>query len=1063
MSHLRELRVRQTGASDDQVDLSLELINVECHPPRYTVRNGVLEVVSAREVVRAATLRIPLADLQRWRPGAPPAGVMGVRDSGLYTAVARNATLVDEWGALPDTLGRIVVQMPLPWARLPWEDLLSPMDLDRVPVVREAWPETGRNERLLGPSIDIAVSAAPPLPPPPLGSLFDDSVRAAAVGDRIRWGAAIEEADLWHLVVGEGGAAARMMEGVTSPRVVVIHVTQERSPVDGIGAALSAGAWAVVAAAIDQPLAARFFALFYRQLFHNWPLEYCVLAGLRGIDPSWAFHSSLLDAVRLFTRPGGEVALSLPRIAAEVAVTPPSTFAAEITLAPPAARPNLRSLRAGADVHRRLDNAAREMAAERFSDRIDDLNDLSFGVEVHDFHEITRVAGEVREQGREDAAVIADVEASPPGSRQLNVTFRDGASGSRVPSDVALRPRARYLLEVAVELSADDAHVSVRFDESLLVEAFRQRDAVDLHVVVFAPPDQFRVVDNVRVLRLPRVGASQPVTFELSPQREGWCGLRVAVYYHNALVQSVSARAYASAEPAPATALPTIRPQLDWVASTDFQLLEELPAPVFTIFSNEGPDGTHWIGVFSQDAQGRTPLLSGQMRTFDNLDLTERVRDLRDRMQAVHGIGSYRYPRQDRVVHEEVVAFGEAALVDLARAGYVTYDYLFESAENLALDRLNAFVAALVTMGGGRPSIVSIARCDAKWTLPWAGLYDKYLDIGRDQELKLCGIFKQQVLANRWESGQLVQTADLLDDPAACHAQADCPLRSAEADITVCPFGFWGFRHQIEQPLQEVQPTGENQVPEELRGALFSQTSMIRKPAGTPVRIGAGVFPFLGLSEHEAEIEALKDAAHGDVELEWRSDRPDVMELLYHERGHHLFYFYCHGVESADGFALQVGPQHDPQNTISAASINRQRVHWAVGENAQPLVLLIACESAAMRPELAHGLFGKLRRVNAAGVIGSEITIGVRLGRECGRALVAAIIAGQSAGEAFMDLRRDLLRRFNPLGLVLTVYAPATLHICDDPDGGGTCWRYHTSRGGAPGDHGADRTASHTR
>jgi hypothetical protein len=1043
--------VRQTRADEERVDFSVELINVGHHPPRFTVHNGVLEVISARETIQTTTMRISTTELLRWRPGTPPVGVIDMRESEQYVTVTSNAMLANAWRALPDVLGRIVVQMPRARAQLPWEDLLFPTDLDRVPVVREIWPDAGRNERLLGPSIDVAVSAAPPLPAPSPDSLFDRFVQAAAEDGHIRWGATVDEADLRHLVVNDSEAAASLIQGVVSPRMVVIHVAQERVPMGGIDAidmAFSAGAWAVLIAAIDQLQGRRFFTSFYRKLFHNWPLEYCVLAGLRGISDSWTSHSELPHAVRLFTRPGGEVALSPPRIAAEVTVTPLSALTTK-TAAVPSAALNLRSRRAGADVRRRAEVTARELAVEKFGDQIDGLNDLAFGVEARDFRDITQVAWEVREQSQAEAAVIADVETSPPGPRQLNVTFRDGLSGDRVSTDVALRPQARYLLDVAVEPTADDAHVSVVFDESSLAEAFRKRDTVDLHVVVFAPPDQFEVIDNIQVLHLPRVGASQPVTFEIRPQRAGWCGLRVAVYSHNALVQSLSVQAYVSADPAPATALPTIRRQLDWVASTDLQLLEELPTPAFTIFSNDGPDGSHWIGVFSQDSQGRTPLISGQMRAFDNLDLTARIRDLRRCMQAVHGVDSYSYPRRDSVAHSDVVAFGEAALVTLAKTGYVIYDHLFESADDLARDRLDAFVSALATMDDGRPNIVSVARCDAKWTLPWAGLYDKYLDVDRHQELKLCGVFKQQMLANRWDDGQLVEITDLLDDPAACHAQADCPLRSAEAEITVCPFGFWGFRYQIEQPLQEVQPTGDDQVPEELRGAVFSQTSMIRKPAGTPVRIGVGAFPFPGISEHEEEMKALQDASQSDVKLEWKSDRPDVMELLYHNQGHHVFYFHCHGVEGEDGFALQVGPQHDPQNMISAASINRQRVRWAIGDNAQPLVLLVACESAAMRPELAHGLFGKFRRINAAGVVGSEITIGVRLGRECGRSLVAAIVAGKSAGEAFVDLRRDLLRRFNPLGLALTVYAPATLHICDDPDGGGACRRHHASRSGA--------------
>ena len=109
--------------------------------------------------------------------------------------------------------------------------------------------------------------------------------------------------------------------------------------------------------------------------------------------------------------------------------------------------------------------------------------------------------------------------------------------------------------------------------------------------------------------------------------------------------------------------------------------------------------------------------------------------------------------------------------------------------------------------------------------------------------------------------------------------------------------------------------------------------------------------------------------------------------------------------------------------------------------------MLVACDSLAMRPEIMSGFFGKLKRVQASGVIGSEITIGKPLGREWGHGLIAALVDGVSVGEAFLQLRLDLLRRHNPLGLAFTSYAPASLHICEDPEGRGPCRRYHQQRG----------------
>src|SRR5207244_4974348 len=200
---------------------------------------------------------------------------------------------------------------------------------------------------------------------------------------------------------------------------------------------------------------------------------------------------------------------------------------------------------------------------------------------------------------------------------------------------------------------------------------------IQLDVVVFAPESDFAVPTNKLRIQLPRVGPSTRAEFSITPRREGWCRLRVAIYYRNALLQSVAVEGYATTGRVPPEVIPTIRRTLDWAASTDLLLLEELPAPSFTLFSNNSPDGTHWIGVFSDRGDKGLPLRSGQMRSFDAIDLTKRVEDLRRVIQQVHGKKkAYLYPKggpQDAAVLD----FGSKALIELAKKGYSIYDYLF--------------------------------------------------------------------------------------------------------------------------------------------------------------------------------------------------------------------------------------------------------------------------------------------------------------------------------------------------------------------------------------------------
>jgi hypothetical protein len=80
----------------------------------------------------------------------------------------------------------------------------------------------------------------------------------------------------------------------------------------------------------------------------------------------------------------------------------------------------------------------------------------------------------------------------------------------------------------------------------------------------------------------------------------------------------------------------------------------------------------------------------------------------------------------------------------------------------------------------------------------------------------------------------------------------------------------------------------------------------------------------------------------------------------------------------------------------------------------------------------------QLRFLGSGGVVGTEIEVRTELAREVGVRLVESILEGRSLGEAFLDLRRQLLREGNPLGLAYTYHAPAGLHL-HAPEGCAWC------------------------
>ena len=59
--------------------------------------------------------------------------------------------------------------------------------------------------------------------------------------------------------------------------------------------------------------------------------------------------------------------------------------------------------------------------------------------------------------------------------------------------------------------------------------------------------------------------------------------------------------------------------------------------------------------------------------------------------------------------------------------------------------------------------------------------------------------------------------------------------------MTICPFGFWGFLHQIEQPLQQVTPTPSDKSPPEMKNPKI-QTSFLLRAPNEDLKLVCGVY-----------------------------------------------------------------------------------------------------------------------------------------------------------------------------------------------------------------------------
>ena len=374
----------------------------------------------------------------------------------------------------------------------------------------------------------------------------------------------------------------------------------------------------------------------------------------------------------------------------------------------------------------------------------------------------------------------------------------------------------------------------------------------------------------------------------------------------------------------------------------------------------------------------------------------------------------------------------EQALVRLALAGWKAFHSLF-------LARIDEFDYRRLP-STQKPGLISIARCrGSSPTLPWAALYDLWLETSRPEAVHLCPVFKAQVAANDLSPNPEAPAQpyrDSLDNMRACRSLPDCPLKGPDARTTVCPFGFWGFIHEIEQPLQAIKPTPVDQAPAELQApktaSCTGQTARILRPSGQPVHIAAAVYA--GITNAAEHMDDLRQAGPpGSVDLELSTDRAQVLQSLM-QGNEQLYYFYSHGVIRENEFRLMIGPSGQPAY-LAATDIDTRVVQWCDGPH--PLVVLNGCETMRLTPELIHGFLGLLHRMGASGVVGSEIPVNSLLARTVGGMLVRRLLQGFSVGESFLDIRRELLRQGNPLGLAYSYYASAALHLHDP---GGCAW-----------------------
>ncbi len=294
-----------------------------------------------------------------------------------------------------------------------------------------------------------------------------------------------------------------------------------------------------------------------------------------------------------------------------------------------------------------------------------------------------------------------------------------------------------------------------------------------------------------------------------------------------------------------------------------------------------------------------------------------------------------------------------------------------------------------------KPGLLQIAsRESARHIVPVAMFYDYGLDTTLPSErYSLCPEFLTAL-----DRADRVTEID-------CFKGA-CPSRGEEA--VICPSGFWGYRHSIGMPVS-------------IGGTLSDAAVEIRYEGSPELTVAVSTDPnFKRRIDHEQALRTLEQG------LAWRyADTRDKALDLMQTVSSHLVYFYCHGGVADDVPYIQVGPLSE--RGITSDLLRAKDVFW---DRIQPLVFINGCHTTALEPEIAFDLVtGFVETANAAGVIGTEITIFEPLACAFAEECLRHFLNGVPIGEAIRRARLKLLEEGNPLGLTYIPFAVASLSM----------------------------------
>jgi hypothetical protein len=278
-----------------------------------------------------------------------------------------------------------------------------------------------------------------------------------------------------------------------------------------------------------------------------------------------------------------------------------------------------------------------------------------------------------------------------------------------------------------------------------------------------------------------------------------------------------------------------------------------------------------------------------------------------------------------------------------------------------------------------------------------------------DAQLRTLGTALQSLLAEEPRRIQVVSQRPLLPWHLMC-AAAEYPADNATIDDIL------GFRHEIEYvPLDPGAETGVlDTVIDTTTGltAVLAVNEDIDRQGSR--RLVAGQLDYWG------------ERGGNGLQVDIRRARDSVVAALARPgRAEQLLYFYCHASSCRPGEGG--GPMSSGLTLSGGDLIVLSDLYIEASPRTplpgNPLVILNACESAALSPSFYEGFLPYLLAKGARGVVGTETDTPAVLAAAWAERFFDRLLAGEPIGSAMLAVRRELAaEHHNVLGLLYAMY-----------------------------------------